>query len=199
MHKFNKCKGKTASAALKLDIEKSYDWLKWDFIRKCMQKLGFHPQWIIKCISFVSYSLLINGELKGLFQPSRGIRQGDPLSPYIFILYMEVLTTALVKEAIMAKSRIGIKICPKSQKIPCLLFADDCLLFCKSNQQSSARLKLILDQFCMLSGQLVNFHKAVLTFFKNITSSQNTDNHGHFQYSAESIPWNLPRVPCFSW
>ena len=156
-------------------METAYDRLEWDFIRKCLHKLGFHPQWIqwiIKCISSVSYSLLINGEPKGLFQPSRDIRQGDPLSPYIFILCIEVLTISLVKEATMAKSGIRIKICPKSQKIRCLLFADDCLLFCKSNQQTSTRLKLILDQFCMLSRQLVNFHKYVLTFFKNITSGK---------------------------
>ena len=94
---------------------------------------------------------------------------------------MEVLTTTLVKEATLAKLGTGIKICPKSLKIPCLLFADDCHLFCKSNQQTSTRLKFIFDQFYILSGQLVNFHKSVITYSKNITSGQKKDNYGHFQ------------------
>jgi len=135
LHKFKNCKRKTVWAVLKLDMEKAYDRLEWDFINKCLHELGFHPQWIqwiFKCISSVSYFLLIDGEPKGFFQLTRGIRQGEPLLPYIFILCMEVLTTTLIKEADMAKSSIGIKICPRSQKILCLFFADDCLLFCKS-------------------------------------------------------------------
>ena len=70
------CKGKTTWTAIKLDMKKAYDRLEWDFINKCLQELGFHPkwiQWILKCISSVSYSLLIDGEPKGFFQPMRGI------------------------------------------------------------------------------------------------------------------------------
>ena len=183
MHKFRKCKGKTAWVALKLDMEKAYDRLEWYFIQKCFQEIGFHPQWIkwvIECISSVSYSFLINGASHGLLLPSRGIRQGDPLSPYIFILCMEVFCSFLIKESRTAKSGIGIKICPKSTKIPYLLFADDCLTFCKSNQQTCSQLKDILDTFCALSGQLVNFHKSVITFSKNITTVQKLSVMGNF-------------------
>jgi len=150
LHKFKKCKGKTAWVAMKLDMKKAYDRLEWDFIDKCLQELGFHPQWIkwiMECISCVSYSLLINEVLHGLLQPSRGICQGDPLSPYIFILCMEVLSSLLANKVNIAKSGIGIKLCPTSIKIPCLLFASNFLLFCKSNQQRCSNSKSYLISY----------------------------------------------------
>jgi len=132
MHKFRKSKGKQAWVALKLDMEKAYDRLEWPFIRKCLEQLGFHSKWIswiMECITTVSFSILVNDESSGLIQPTRGIRQGDPLSPYIFILCMEALSSALLKESDSPKSGIGIKLSPRSERVPCLLFADDCLLF----------------------------------------------------------------------
>ena len=80
MHKFRRIKGKQAWVALKLDMEKAYDRLKWSFIQKCLEQLGFHSRWIqwtMECITSVSYSLLVNDEPSGLIQPTRGIRQGD--------------------------------------------------------------------------------------------------------------------------
>ena len=78
MHKFKKAKGKTAWVALKLDMEKAYDRLEWDYIKKCLELYGFHSawiKWIMECITSVSYSLLINDEPSGLIKPSRGIDQ----------------------------------------------------------------------------------------------------------------------------
>ena len=84
MHKFRKINGKQAWVALKLDMEKAYDRLEWPFVRKCLERLGFHSkwiQWITKCITSISYLLLVNDEPSSLIRPTRGIRQGDPLSP----------------------------------------------------------------------------------------------------------------------
>jgi len=95
MLKFKNTKAKKAWAALKIDVEKAYDRLEWDLIIKCFMKLGFHQKWIdwIKeFISTVSYSLLVNGAPSGFIKPSRGIRQGDPLSPYIFIICLQLLS-----------------------------------------------------------------------------------------------------------
>ena len=134
MHKFKKTQGKQAWVALKLDMEKAYDRIEWSCIRQCPEQLGFHQQWIqwiMECITSVSYSLLVNNEPVGLIHPTRGIRQGDPLSPYIFIICMEDLSKFLLKESMETKAGIGIELGPRSERIPCLLFADDCLLFCK--------------------------------------------------------------------
>ena len=72
--------------AIKLDMEKAYDRVHWGFLRRVLFKMGFHELWIkrvMKCVTSVKYSVLINGKPSAWFCPSRGLRQGDPLSPYL--------------------------------------------------------------------------------------------------------------------
>jgi len=136
----------------------------------CLQQLGFHAtwiRWIKECISTVSYLILINNEPSGFFKPTRGLRRGDPLSPYLFIVRMDVLANRLYAQSLNAKSGIGIKIAPTATRISCLLFADDSLLFCKSTSQTCQKLKDVLDTFCAQSGQLINFHNSNIVFSKN--------------------------------
>jgi len=82
---------------------------------------------------------------------------------------MEVLTRVL-RTAQTKKTGVGIKITPKAGKMPCLLFADDSLLFCKTNLESCRHLSKVLSDFCQFSGQLINLHKSSLTFSKNATA-----------------------------
>jgi len=135
--------------------------------------LGFHPKWITwikEYVTSVSFSIIVNDEVCGFFSPIREIRQGDPLSPFLFIICMEVLTRALCKLQMNKKSCIGFKIAPRAEKISCLLFADDSLVFCKTNVASCRKLDDLLNKFCQSSGQLINFHKSSLTFSKNVTA-----------------------------
>jgi len=100
MSKFRIMKGKKAWVALKLDMEKVYDRVDWEFLFDALHKLDFHPKWIelIKeCISKVSYSVIVNDNVYGFFTPTRGIWQRDTLFPYLFIICMEVLTRTLHK------------------------------------------------------------------------------------------------------
>ena len=85
--------------AIKLDMSKAYNKVEWVFVENVMKKLGFHEKWIawiMKCISIVSYSILINGEAHGSIIPSKGLQYGDPLSSYLFLLYTEAFSTLIV-------------------------------------------------------------------------------------------------------
>lgn len=104
--------------AIKTDISKAYDRVEWSFLESIMTKLGFHPisiSWIMSCITTVSYSVLINGCPYGMIKPSRGIRQGDTLSPYLFLLCAEALSQ-MIDQAQITNRFQGMKLsrhCPK--------------------------------------------------------------------------------------
>ena len=122
---------KRCSMAVKTDMSKAYDRLEWDFIKCVLLRLGFHEKWVglvMQCVSTVTYSFLINGSPRGKVTPSRGIRQGDPLSPYLFILCGEVLS-GLCNRAQEEGSLKGISIARGSPRLNHLLFADDTMFF----------------------------------------------------------------------
>ena len=125
-------KGKKGSMALKLDISKAYDRVEWPFLEKIMEKLGFLSRWIervMSCVTAPSFFVLVNGKPHGMIHPARGICQGDPLSPYLFLLCAEGFTALLAKAELDGKIT-GVSICRGAPRVTNLLFVDDSLLFC---------------------------------------------------------------------
>ena len=118
-----------------------------------------------ECISSVSYSILINGEPHGNIHPSRGLRQGDPLSPYLFLLCAEGLHS-LIKKAESNGDMQGVSLCRGGPKITHLFFADDSLLFTKATTTACEKIQLILGQYEKASGQQVNHDKTTIFFSK---------------------------------
>lgn len=137
---------KRCSIAVKTDISKAYDRLEWDFLQKVLSRMGFHDiytNWVMQCITTVYYSFLMNEEVLGSVIPSRGIRQGDPISPYLFILFAEVLS-GICRKAQANKVMAGIRVARRCPRINHLLFADDTMFFTRSDPASCLALITIL-------------------------------------------------------
>lgn len=130
----NKRDGNLGYAALKLDMSKAYDRVEWSFLEKMMRRLGFADQWIgliMECVSTVSYRIKVNGDVTDTFKPERGL-QGDPLSPYLFLLCAEGFL-ALLQKAELDGRIVGVKICSTALSVSHLLFADDSLILICAN------------------------------------------------------------------
>lgn len=155
--------------AIKLDMSKVYDRVEWCFLEKNHVKNGFDNKWIkliISCINSISYSILINGVAHGCINPTKGLRQGDPLPPYMFLLCIEGLTT-LIMEAKRIRLISGISICRGSPTIIHLLFANDSVIYCKATEQERKELCAILHKYEEAAGQKINTEKSSVCFNKN--------------------------------
>lgn len=150
------------------------DFLHWDYIRTCLTKFGFSVDWInliMEYITSVHFSIILNGQAQTPFKPSRGLRQGDPLYPYIFILCMEPLIRTLNNLSLRTKTQVGILSSPHGLRISNLLFADDCLIYSKASPTAARNIFKTLNDFSKASGQQINYHKSTLYFSNNVPSA----------------------------
>lgn len=140
---------------------------------KILSLHGFHPtwiQWISQCLTTSSFSILLDGAPYGKFSPTRGLRQGDPISPFHFILRSKILSRLLLREENLGTLH-GIKIVRFSPPISHLLFTDDVMILSKAKNAESNVILKCLSTYSKCSGQHINFSKSSIFFSKNFKPS----------------------------
>ena len=163
-------KGKEWYMALEVDLEKTYDKLEWSFVYKVLQAFHF-PSNLIKvimsCVTSTRISILFNGGALEPFKSSRGLRQGDQISPYLFILCMEFLGH-LIEEKCVNGDWVPLKASWENIGISHLFFADDLILFAKVEEKACEAISEVLNRFCEESGQKVSIEKSIIYFSPNV-------------------------------
>eukprot|EP01018_Ginkgo_biloba_P039380 Gb_12932 [translate_table: standard] len=141
---------------IKIDLSKAYDRVNWLYLRLLLTHIGFcvpFISWVMSCISTVSFSVLINGAPSNFFRISRGLRQGCPLSPLLFLIVAKGLSRALI-EAKRNKSFKGVRV-GDSYFLSHLLFVDDIIIFCDGSRRDLDKFRGILDLYCSATGMLL--------------------------------------------
>ncbi|CAN0919302.1 LINE-1 reverse transcriptase homolog [Linum grandiflorum] len=170
LHKFKtRKKGRKYDFLLKVDMHKAFDRVSWEFLSVTLAAMGFNSQWIDwieGIITSVRFSVMVNGTPSPFFRPSQGLRQGDPLSPMLFILVSNILSFMLLQD-INSGLLKGIKLNHRCPTLSHVLFADDTVVFGKASPEEASRLRSTIDRYCRLSGQAVNESKSALKFSAN--------------------------------
>ncbi|GKB58364.1 protein LAZ1, partial [Tanacetum coccineum] len=170
MHNYHRDRG-PPRCAFKVDIQKAYDTVDWRFLGFILKCFGFPSmmiKWIMACVTSTSFSISINGDIHGLFQGKRGLRQGDPLSLYLFTLVMEVLTLILHRRVRLSDTLCYHHNCEELNIIN-VCFVDDLFLFTRGEMDLAKLIMDALDEFKMVSGLVPSILKST-AFFCNVAN-----------------------------
>ncbi|GJS07198.1 RNA-directed DNA polymerase, eukaryota, reverse transcriptase zinc-binding domain protein, partial [Tanacetum coccineum] len=182
--------------ALKIDLQKAYDTVNWVFLEDILKGFGFHEKmvaWIMKCETTTSFSIIVNGESKGYFKGGRSLRQGDPISPCLFTLIMEVLNLLLIRKIGRCNSFQYHFGCSKL-KITHVCFADDLLMFSHGDKQSVELLKNVIEEFGRVSGLLPNYNKSTI-IFGSVKEEDRKEILEIMPFKVEKLPVRYLGVP----
>jgi hypothetical protein len=195
---------------LKLDLKKAFDCIDWDFLRMILIQSGFSQQttkWILSCVTSANFVVLVNGETSPFFHSGRGLRQGCPLSPLLFILVMEGLSLQLKKGQVEGKLT-GVKV-SRIVKILHLFFIDDVLIMTNDSLQEWKEIKDILTTFCSASGLKINWTKSTfhyarlqeqsLELFKELFPYNFVDLSEGFKYLGYYIKVDSYKAADWNW
>lgn len=159
--------------ALKLDLNKVYDMMEWEFLEVILRKMDLNEKWvniIMQCVSTVTYNFVVNSSSFCSIRPGRGLWQGDPLSSYLFLIGQDVLSRMLSK-VVIAKQVLGIQMRRHIPVLSHLFFADDSIVLLNVNSKDYLNLLSILSEYSVASGQLVNLSKLGIILSANVNSS----------------------------
>lgn len=157
-------KKKKNGIILKLDFEKAYDKVKWPFLQQVLRMKGFSTTWcawINQVITKGSVAIKVNDDVGHYFQTRKGVRQGDPLSPILFNIFVDMLAI-LIERAKENQQFKGVVPHLIDDGLSILQYADDTILFMEHNLEQAKNLKLLRCAFEQLSGLKINFHKSEL-------------------------------------
>ncbi|GJY80757.1 hypothetical protein Tco_0493508 [Tanacetum coccineum] len=185
--------------AFKVDIQKAYDTVDWGFLRSILVGFGFHPtmvDWIMVRVTTTSYFVCINENIHGWFNGTRGLRQGDPFSPYLFTLVMEVLTLMLQRRVQNAKDFQYHHLC-EQQRIDNLCFVDDFFLFAKGHTNSIRVIMDALEEFKNASGLVLSIPKST-AFFCNVPNALKDIILSSMTFPEGTLPVRYLGVPFIS-
>jgi len=183
---------------MKIDIAKAFDTLDWHFLLKVLKSFGFCSKfcnWIHSILSSARLSVSINGKLHGYFSCSRGVRQGDPLSPLLFCLAEEVISRRLTK--LVREGELKLINGTRDIQIPShILYADDMMIFCKGTKSNIKALKKAFMDYAEASGQLVNPQKSSI-YAGSISSSRLNQIANQIGFQIGTLPFTYLGVPIF--
>ena len=187
-----------ARCALKVDLKKAFDTVRWDFILAGLAAINIPPQmvtWVRLCISTAYYTVNFNGEPHGFFKATRGIRQGDPLSPYLFVLAMEGLGGIIRQATQNSVFKYHWRCAPNN--ITHISFADDLMLYCHADNGSVAILKSCLDKFSNFSGLTINQAKSSI-YLSGVDEATKRDICRQLGFQQGILPVKYLGVPLIS-
>lgn len=171
MKRFTNTKGKKGYIAWKIDLSKACDRLSWRFVLDILREIGLCQQLrelISHCLSTVSYRALVNRETTGSFISCCGLKQGDPLSPYLFVLAMEKFSQ-IIKVAVDNRNWKEVKASRGGASSSHIFFANDLVLFKEASKSQAFVMRKFLELFCSMSGQQVNYQKSCVYVSPNVT------------------------------
>lgn len=160
-----KRKNITPRCVMKINLRKAYNWVAWPFVGEMPNALNFPTQfisWIMTCITNTRYSLSINSGIFGHFRGKKGLRQGDPLSPFIFVICMEYLSRIL--RYVRGHHSFSYHSRYEHLNLTHLSFADDLMLFCKGDSSSVCLMMRGIESFSLTSGLVTNKEKSTVYF-----------------------------------
>ncbi|XP_077232161.1 uncharacterized protein LOC143866893 [Tasmannia lanceolata] len=193
-HKFHR-KSNVKSMCVKIDLKKAYDNVCHRSLVQFLRKLRFPDiwcKWILQCISTPSFSILINGSPRGFFRSSNGLRQGDPISPLLFCVVMEMLSCILYRPQM--EGRISSPFARGNYCINHLFFADDVMLFADANLSNAAGLTQCLLEFKVCSGLEASLNKSEI-FFSGIPPQQRVQISSVMSFCEGVLPVRYLGLP----
>ncbi|GJY83708.1 RNA-directed DNA polymerase, eukaryota, reverse transcriptase zinc-binding domain protein [Tanacetum coccineum] len=189
-------KSSRKKCTFKIDLQKAYDTINLDFLGKSLSGFGFHSKWIkwvMTCITTAKFTINVNGDIVGYFNGRRGLRQGDPIAPYLFTLVMEVLNLLMkknIREAVNFRYHFGCK----RQKNTHICFVDDLMVFCNGDISLAKVIKRTLEEFSGISGLKPNMQKSTV-FFGGMNVIEQNNILKIIPFSVGKFPMKYLGVP----